>query len=367
MRIFFGFAIFLIVLGIGVLIVGFILQSTFNVSVFGGREPRAQKSQAAGILLSENRGENWQFRNAVPPLGDLSRLPISDFIFDPKTAGRLYIGTKDFGLLKTENGGETWVQLTDTTNLLTPKTHIAKIALDPTNPDVLYLATFVGEKGRILVSGDGGKTFREVYTVATAKTYVTDIVLDAHTPTTIYTGTSSGLFLESIDGGVSWKVLAQFQGGIRRILPVPSNPSSMYVITPEHLYRTVNRGRMWQELTPRLEAFKGAETITDFVFDPYNDNRIYLGSQFGLLVSENGGQGFREIPTIIPRSSLPVLSIAVDLVDPRTLYVTSVNQLYTTFDGGNTWNVKNLPVTAPARSIRVDPYNPPRLYMVSGD
>ena len=80
---------------------------------------------------------------------------------DPQNANVVVFGREGGGVWKTTDGGQTWTPLTDNQ----PSLEIGALALDPTNPDIVYAGTafsnaFYGNMGAgILKSSDGGSTW----------------------------------------------------------------------------------------------------------------------------------------------------------------------------------------------------------------
>jgi len=123
-------------------------------------------------------------------------------------AGEIFIGTAGGGVWSSSNDGASWVSHTDhvATGLA-----IGAIAIDPTNPSIVYAGTgednncgdcFYG--GGVLKSTDGGST----WTVENPNgifigAAFASIAVDPNNPQRIYAGTSNGFYV-SADGGTSW-------------------------------------------------------------------------------------------------------------------------------------------------------------------
>ena len=159
-----------------------------NVQIVGGGfvdglyfHPRQQGLRYAKTDV----GEAYRWSEAA---GDKQWVPLQDFI------GRFYSGF-DIG--------------------------VESIALDPNNPDKLYLAVgeyvdSYGQNGAILISGDQGKTFTPV--PLTFKLGSNDIgrnigerlVVDPSNSQHLYLGTRLNGLQESTDGGHTWNPVASF-------------------------------------------------------------------------------------------------------------------------------------------------------------
>src|SRR6187402_827375 len=107
---------------------------------------------------------------------------------------------------------------------------ISKIRIHPTNPDIVYVASFglyygPSEERGVFKSADGGKTWKRTL-FKDAKTGAVDIVIDANNPNVLYAalweayrieyqmssgGPGSGLF-KSTDGGETWTEITRNAG-----------------------------------------------------------------------------------------------------------------------------------------------------------
>lgn len=103
-----------------------------------------------GLLVSEDGGMSWQ----AHPSPDVLNVPITAVEFhpgNPETA-YAYAARAGLGLLRSSDGGRRW---TAVGFFLGDRDAVGNLALDPRDPDVVYLATFNGDLYR---SADGGRT-----------------------------------------------------------------------------------------------------------------------------------------------------------------------------------------------------------------
>lgn len=111
------------------------------------------------------------------------------------------------GVWKSTNGGTSWLPLSD----LLPNIAVASLALDPTNPTVLYAGTGEGfgnvdaiRGAGIFRTADGGSTWTQLPSTANAFFhYVNDIVVSKASGQRVYAATSTGVW-RSLNGGASW-------------------------------------------------------------------------------------------------------------------------------------------------------------------
>ncbi|HEX8842946.1 MAG TPA: sialidase [Sphingomicrobium sp.] len=129
----------------------------------------------------------------------------------------------------------------------------------------------------------------------------------------IWVGTDDGNVQLTRDGGRSWTNLTPNVGmpqgnWISWVEASRYNPAVAYVTDDRHaygdmgtyLYRTADYGRTWQRLVgPQTPGVRGyAHVIKE---DRVNPNILFLGTEFGLFMSLNGGQSWAQFkPTGFP-------------------------------------------------------------------
>ena len=132
-------------------------------------------------------------------------------VIHPTTPTTMWAAAVAGGVWKSTDGGQTWAPLDD----MMANLAVVSLALDPTNPDVLYAGTgegfFNGDFVRgagIFKSTNGGATWTQlVDTTDSDFFYVSDIVVSAGNSAHVYAGTRAGVF-RSLDGGVSFDKVA---------------------------------------------------------------------------------------------------------------------------------------------------------------
>ncbi len=117
-----------------------------------------------------SKSTTWQYAGPITnPSNGGGSGRINCIAFHPHNLNIMWAGTPAGGLWKTLDGGNSWTVLTD--NL--PNIGVASIAIDPNNPDTMYLATGDGYgysytnglfwggaySNGLMKSTDGGKTF----------------------------------------------------------------------------------------------------------------------------------------------------------------------------------------------------------------
>ncbi|MFH1765929.1 MAG: hypothetical protein ABIF09_17215 [Gemmatimonadota bacterium] len=142
-------------------------------------------------------------------------------------------------------------------------------------------------------------------------------------PGVIWVGTDDGNVQVSRDGGMTFTNVAGNIPGPRetdyrvtRVEPSNFDPGTCYVVLDNHrsedwnpyVFVTRDFGQSFTNLTNNL-PIGHANVITE---DPRNPNLLYLGTEFGLFVSLNGGREWKRF-----QNGLPTVRVDDILVHPR--------------------------------------------------
>ena len=193
---------------------------------------------------------------------------------------------------------------------------------------------------------------------------VTAIAINPNNPNIIYIGTAWGGVWLSRDGGVTWTPIfdrapSMGVGDPGALAIDPVNTNIVYVGTtsregsqfsgeatqpPAGLFKSTDGGASWIQLgaayppgPPSNASILFSQRITIVLVDPANTQTLYLGSDFGLFVSRDGG--FNWTKGTAPAGD--VRTLAFDATSPagaRVLYagVSGVGVVRST-DGGQNW------------------------------
>jgi len=252
--------------------------------------------------LSNSLAGDWTYiGNTGVPTGGGGAGRVNSVRTATGSANELYACAPAGGLWKTTNGGSSW-SLMNTDFLAS--IGVSDVAVDPTNPNIIYIAT--GD-------GDAGDTY------------------------------SIGVW-KSVDGGQSWAAtglswnVSQART-TNRILIHPGNPSILIVATSNGLYRTTNAGASWSQV--QTGNFK------DLTFKPGNPDVVYACTN-RFFRSINGGASWTLVSANLPSASQSSrLAIAVSAADPEVVYVLAggSNQgffgFYRSTDSGGTFSTRS--------------------------
>ena len=131
---------------------------------------------------------------------------VTALVVDPRSAATVYAGTAEGGVWKTTDGGTNWLPLTDAQQSLA----IGSLALDPSDPDIVYAGTgeanFNGDAyfgSGILKSNNRGLTWMSLGTDEFTGTAIGAIAVSPVDSQSVLVAKFSGVFRSS-DGGVTW-------------------------------------------------------------------------------------------------------------------------------------------------------------------
>jgi len=226
---------------------------------------------------------------------------IADIAVDPRDKSTWFVGVGSGGVWKTTNAGVTWTPVFDGEASYS----IGSVALDPSNPEVVWVGTGENVSGRhvgwgdgVYRSRDGGRTWRRVG-LGTSQ-HIGKILVDPRDGNVVYVAAEGPLWSAGGDRGV---------------------------------FKTTDGGDTWRAV---LEV--GENTgATDLEFDPSNPDVIYAaayqrrrhiwsflagGPESGIYKSTDGGESWREITTGLPKGDMGKIGLAVTPADPDLVYAT---------------------------------------------
>lgn len=276
---------------------------------------RNSVSYGDGLYKSNDGGATWT------KIGFENSERIANIIVNPNNPQEIYVGvlgalwsdSEERGVYKTTDGGKTWQRILYDN----PKTGCADLAMDPTNPNVLYASMW---------------EFRR-----TAWSFASG-------------GDSSALY-KSEDGGATWnKIHNGFpEGDLGRlaIAVAPSNPNVLYtVIEAEQderkgLYRSDDAGKSWKQLNNDFGITVRPFYFSRIVVDPKNPDVVVKGGLSG-SISRDGGKTFRNLGNM--HSDIHDIVFAINNSDH--MYVGTDGGVYRSWNGGTTMEiVENMPLS----------------------
>lgn len=207
---------------------------------------------------------------------------IFNFAFDFQAPGVVYVAYQA-GVYKSEDYGENWVKKSTFDNNNEPYI-IRPWSIDSSIVDgTLFVGAygaFVGLKGGIFRSKDGGDSWEQVATSEETDGIIKSIVVSPSAPHIIYAGGYNGGVFKSIDWGDSWFRIDGSFGVPPSVLSMEVDPYDaqvVYMSTNSGVYKTSNGGQTWSPIGSGLDT----SYINEIVIDPGNQQIIYVGGSEG--------------------------------------------------------------------------------------
>ena len=270
---------------------------------------------------------------------------INCIAFHPTLPNTYWVGTPSGGLWKTTDDGATWTPLTDGM----PVIGVSGIAVDYTNPDIIYILTGDGDAGwthsiGVLKTTDGGITWMKTGLSYEVKDLVRGYKLLMH-PTNhnilFFVSNPHGI-QKTTNGGATWTKVRD--GNFQDIEFRPGDPTIMYATGGTEFHRSTDTGDTWTRIYFALDKIASRMAIG---VSPNNPDFVYLvagptysvGTFVGLYCSFNKGLDFR-----IQSTTPNILGYDIRGLDQKhqteydlaiAVSRTNVNQLIT--GGINTW------------------------------
>ncbi|HEY6826889.1 MAG TPA: hypothetical protein VI259_08525, partial [Gemmatimonadaceae bacterium] len=332
-----------------------------------------------GIWKSGNNGITWK-----PIFDDKDIIAFGMLAIAPSDTNVIYAGTGEpnsrntiepgNGMYKSTDGGAHWTHIG-----LVNSQHIGRIVVDPRNANTVYVAALGpawksgGERG-LYKTTDGGATWKLIKAPANDKTGAIDVALDPSNPDVLYMsmweryrtpyslnsgGVGSGLF-KSTDAGNTWTEIKgngypEGPKGRIGIAISRSNPQVVYALTEASsvepgpvrfqrnpaangLYRSADGGKTWTHMNNiDTRPFYYSQVRVD----PKNPDRVYFSST-DLQVSNDGGKTNMNAAQGV---HVDDHALWIDPNDPERWVLGMDGGIAITYDrGGNFWYPRNLPI-----------------------
>lgn len=294
--------------------------------------------------------KNMKPRN-IGPAGMSGRITAIDVVTDQPDV--MYVGAASGGVWKSTSGGIDWEPVFNDQSTAS----IGAIAIQQSNPSVVWVGTGEGNPRNSLNGGDG-----------------------------IY---------RTLDGGKTWKKMGlERTRHIHRIIVDPMDPNTVFVAAigspwGEHeergVYKTTDGGKTWK----RVLFTNIRSGAAELVMDPTNPNKLIAamwehkrdpwffksgGPGSGIYVTYDGGETWeqRTDKDGLPKGDLGRIGLAIAPSRPNVVYAlveSKKNALYRSDDGGFNWkkindnsDIGNRPFYY--HEIYVDPVNENRVYSI---
>lgn len=313
-----------------------VADSDPNVIVVGtgSADIRGNTSPGRGVYKSTDAGRTWSFIG-LKETQQVARVvihPTNPDVFFVAALGHPFGRNRERGIFRTKDGGATWQHVL----ALNDSTGASDLAMDPTNPRILYAGMWRGERK----------------------------------PWSLISGGLEGGVYKSTDGGDTWKKLA---GGLPTglvgkvgVTVSGANPNRVWAIVEAEpaggLYRSDDAGGTWTRVNASNAIRQRAWYYTHVIADPQNEHQVYVLNT-SIYRSVDGGRTLTNIP--VPHGDTHDLWI--NPVNPKLMIIGDDGGAQVTLNGGKSWSTYNNQPTAEFYDVTVDNGFPYRIYTAQQD
>jgi uncharacterized protein (TIGR03437 family) len=297
---------------------------------------------------------------------------VSTIVLDPGYNGTsnqtIYLGAAQGGVWRSRDNGATWTPLTDNQ----PSLAMGALAIDPTNPNVIYAGTgeahFSGDSyygAGLLKSIDGGATWTQITgpvstsdprTPAFLNASFHALAIDPAAPSTIFAATDEGLISSA------------------------SSVTDFAPVGDRGIWKSTDGGLTWRNVNPPNLTILD-RSGTDVLIDPLDRNRIFAAIRdLGVYRSTTGGEpgAWEKLESGLPASDIERIELAAGpplAPSTNTTVYAAISRrsdsrllgVFKSIDGGATWVQTTTPAptmsgTYYALALAVDPTDANTVY-----
>jgi photosystem II stability/assembly factor-like uncharacterized protein len=246
----------------------------------------------------------------------------------------------DGGLFKSTDSGATWKSLNKGLSI----TQFYGLGISKADPNIMVAGAqdngnmkVVSGRFSNITNADGMRGF-----------------IDWSDSNVIYASIQKGGFYRSDDGGVTFTSIATPAEGswVSPWRQDPVDAKTLYAGT-DKVYKSLDKGATWAALGG---ALPGVPLVTMLTVAPSDSKVIYAGGRGKLYRTVNSGEAWADVTAGLPVGTNFLTSVAISDANPDIAYATfsgyvAGEKVYRTLDGGATWtnfsgSLPNMPVNA---------------------
>jgi photosystem II stability/assembly factor-like uncharacterized protein len=360
-------------------------RSNCATGVVGDPNVYYQGTTGGGIWKTDDMGITWRnVSDGFFKTGSVGAVAVAES--DPNI---VYVGMGEHairgvmtsggdGVYRSTDAGKSWKKMG-----LELSQHIARIVINPKDPNIVYVAAqgalYSRSKERgIYKSLDGGVTWKNVLYIDD-KTGCAEISMDMNNPSILYAamwehgrlpwkvisgGAGSGLY-KSTDAGEHWEKMKEGlpkEMGKMSIAVCRSNSEKIYALIESDfekeaggLYMSENAGKSWSQVSGDHHLIQRAWYYIEMFPDPLNENTLYVMSASAFR-SIDGGKTWEDISN----THGDYHNLWINPKNSNNMIISDDGGSAITFNQGKTWSSQNNQPTAQFYRINVDnefPYN----------
>jgi photosystem II stability/assembly factor-like uncharacterized protein len=347
-------------------------------------------STGGGIWKTADGGRSWKNISDGYFGGSIGSIAVA-----PSDRNVIYVGGGEktvrgnvsfgYGVWKSENGGKTWTDM----GLKTSR-HIARIRVNPDNPDIVFAAVMgdlfkpTQDRG-VYKSVNGGKTWKKVL-FSNQDAGAVDLSIDPtnhrimyastwnvrRTPYSLSSGGPGSALWKSTDQGETWENISTAKGlpkgvwGISGVAISPIDGDRVFAIIENKkeggLYRTDDGGESWIKINSKRALRQRAWYYTRVYADTKDIDAVYV-LNVRYHKSVDGGKSFKTRNA--PHGDHHDLWIAPE--NPNRMIIGDDGGAQVTYDGGETWSTYHNQPTSQFYRVTTDNHFPYRILVAQQD
>lgn len=209
--------------------------------------------------------------------------------------------TQNGGLVRTTNGGSSWVNSTNGINTSENVTWVAPIIKHPSVSSYFFVA-----RQRVYLSTDYGASWNAISGNINGNSAVREMAISKTNAQILYATSGSNVFL-STDGGVTF---ANKTSGLpnRTITSVNVHPvdENIAILTfsgfgAGKIYKTTNMGNTWFSISGNLPDSPVNDGLI-YTDDVLNPNTYFVATDIGVFLTQDNGTSWVELPNNLPNT-----------------------------------------------------------------
>lgn len=302
------------------------------------------QGKTSGLFKSTDGGSTWrELTKGLPTIEDgRGRIGFTVCKADPKRLYATVDATKNGGVYRSEDGGESWVQTNSETRIWGRGSDFAEVRVDPTNPDIVYAAntstyrsTDKGVSWECIKGAPGGDDYHTIvihptnpnliglaadqgatisvnygatwsswYNQPTAQFY--HVSTDNRTPYWVYGGQQESGSAAVASRGRFGQILFSdwYPVGAEEyayVAPDPLNPDIVYGNKGSKFYHSTHTV---ENIRPKFEGTRFLRTMP-MLFSPKDPHILYQAAQW-LMMTKDGGKNWTKISPDLSREKWDV-------------------------------------------------------------
>jgi len=305
-----------------------------------------------GVFKTSNGGATWTPANA-----GLAGINVFSLAVDPATPATVYAGTFGNRVFKTTDGGEHWLParagFEDDTALV--------LAIDPRHPATIYAGTTASSSasassaffpGRGVIKSGTGAAGWIAASAGLPRSIVTALAIDPSNPGVLYAGTSAAGVFRSTNAGLTWTAANAgiSASDISHLVVDPGNPRVIYAglegcsagcASPAGVFKSLDGGTSWASANVGLADDL---QVVALAIDPFNTRVLYAATRFnGIFKTTDAGGRWVSVNPAPTGTMFAIVHFALvtDPANAGTVYAGTFDGILKTSDGGKTWVTAN--------------------------